>query len=88
MPERVIEPANATEATSAELAARGFVPLPVRAGDLVVLAGTLDHLSLPNLSPDARHTFQLHMVEGPDAGVEWAPENWLQYASKQPFPRL
>jgi hypothetical protein len=30
-------------------------------------------------SPHARHTFQLPMVEGPSAGVEWAHENWLQY---------
>lgn len=66
-------------ASSAALAARGFEPLPVKAGDLVVLSGTLDHLSLPNHSPADRHTFQLHMVEGPAAGVSWAPENWLQY---------
>ena len=46
-------------AAAAELAARGFVPLPVRAGDLVLFPGTLDHLSLPNLSPHDRHTFQL-----------------------------
>mmetsp|Transcript_45130 Transcript_45130/g.118397 ORF Transcript_45130/g.118397 Transcript_45130/m.118397 type:complete len:439 (+) Transcript_45130:81-1397(+) len=63
---------------SEDLAARGFVPIEVRAGDLVVFPGTLDHLSLPNGSPHARHTFQLHMVEGPGAGVEWASENWLQ----------
>lgn len=43
---------------AAELAARGFVPVSVKAGDLVMFAGTLDHLSLPNTSPDARHTFQ------------------------------
>jgi phytanoyl-CoA hydroxylase len=61
------------------LSARGFIPLNVKAGDLVVFPGTLDHLSLPNGSPHARHTFQLHMVEGPSAGVEWAHENWLQY---------
>ena len=68
-------------AAASELAARGFVPLNVSAGDLVVLAGTLDHLSLPNHSPRDRHTFQLHMIEGPAAGVQWAPENWLQYST-------
>ena len=67
------------------LSARGFVPLNVQAGDLVVFPGTLDHLSLPNGSPHARHTFQLHMVEGPAAGVEWARENWLQYAGGGDF---
>ena len=73
--------ADATVADAAilsDLHARGFVPLAVRAGDLVVLAGTLDHLSLANASPHRRHTFQLHAVEGPEAGIEWASENWLQ----------
>ena len=56
------------------------MPLPVKAGDLVLFPGTLDHLSLPNGSPLDRHTFQLHMIEGPDGGVTWAEENWLQYA--------
>ena len=38
-----------------ELAAeRGYAPVPVRAGTLVALAGTLDHLSLPNRSPRPR----------------------------------
>ena len=73
---------------AAQLTERGFVPLPVRAGDLLVFAGTLDHLSLPNASPHARHTYQLHIVEGPDAGVSWAEENWLQLADGRHFPRL
>mmetsp|Transcript_18676 Transcript_18676/g.20554 ORF Transcript_18676/g.20554 Transcript_18676/m.20554 type:complete len:99 (-) Transcript_18676:57-353(-) len=48
--------------------------------DLVVFCGTLDHFSLPNFSPHQRHTFQLHLVEGPTtAGITWSPENWLQY---------
>ena len=68
------------------LKAHGFVPLVVKAGDLVVLAGTLDHLSLPNLSPHDRHTFQLHMVESEN--TTWAPENWLQYPDGAEFPRL
>ena len=54
-------PANLTETTAADralLAAKGFVPLPVSAGDLVVFPGTLDHLSFPNGSPHARHTFR------------------------------
>jgi ectoine hydroxylase-related dioxygenase (phytanoyl-CoA dioxygenase family) len=35
------------------------------AGDLFVIHGSLDHLSLPNTSPTSRHTFQLHLIEGP-----------------------
>ena len=60
----------------------------MRAGDLAVFPGTLDHLSLPNRSPHDRHTFQLHMIEGPAAGVQWAPENWLQYPGGAAFPSL
>ncbi|OEU10843.1 hypothetical protein FRACYDRAFT_160634, partial [Fragilariopsis cylindrus CCMP1102] len=55
-----------------------FVPVEVKAGDLVVFCGTLDHFSLPNFSDKQRHTFQLHLVEGPNAGITWSPENWLQ----------
>ena len=81
-------PPSDRDVDAAELTARGFVPLPVRAGDLVMFPGTLDHLSLPNTSPNDRHTFQLHMIEGPEAGVEWAAENWLQYPRGSDFPRL
>ena len=66
----------------------GFVPIECQAGDLVVFTGTLDHLSLPNFSDRARHTFQLHLVEGPDAGVTWSPSNWLQYPSGKPFVKM
>ncbi|KAL3931305.1 MAG: hypothetical protein SGARI_004242 [Bacillariaceae sp.] len=65
-----------------------FVPVEVKAGDLVVFCGTLDHFSLPNFSKLERHTFQLHLVEGPDAGVEWSPKNWLQYPKGKSFIRL
>jgi phytanoyl-CoA hydroxylase len=67
---------------------QGFVPVEVKAGDLVVFPGTLDHLSLPNFSRLQRHTFQLHLVEGPNEGVTWSPENWLQYPPNVPFVRL
>ena len=67
------EGADMTEADARE---RGFTPLPVRAGDLVLIAGTLDHLSFPNASPQQRHTFQLHVVES--AGTAWHAANWLQ----------
>ena len=66
----------------------GFIPVECRAGDLLAFNGTLDHLSLPNLSDRQRHTFQLHMVEGPRAGVEWSKYNWLQYPSHLNFLRL
>jgi phytanoyl-CoA hydroxylase len=66
----------------------GFVPVEVKAGDLVCFAGQLDHLSLPNHSDAARHTFQLHLVEGSAAGITWSGSNWLQYPAGEAFPRV
>jgi hypothetical protein len=41
-------------------------------------------LSPPRLFPSSTllivySTFQLHLVEGPNAGITWSSENWLQY---------
>jgi phytanoyl-CoA hydroxylase len=66
----------------------GFIPVPCSAGDLVVFVGTMDHLSLPNTSDGARHTFQLHCVEGEGAGVTWSKTNWLQYPAGSTFMKL
>lgn len=66
----------------------GFVPVECKPGDLLAFNGQLDHLSLPNFSNKPRHTFQLHMVEGPGAGVTWSKYNWLQYPPNLPFMRL
>eukprot|EP00593_Proboscia_inermis_P001909 CAMPEP_0171293620 /NCGR_PEP_ID=MMETSP0816-20121228/1921_1 /TAXON_ID=420281 /ORGANISM="Proboscia inermis, Strain CCAP1064/1" /LENGTH=282 /DNA_ID=CAMNT_0011764679 /DNA_START=686 /DNA_END=1534 /DNA_ORIENTATION=- len=66
----------------------GFIPVEVKAGDLVVFPGRLDHLSLPNYSTAQRHTFQLHLVEGPDAGIIWDAGNWLQYPKGMEFARM
>jgi phytanoyl-CoA hydroxylase len=66
----------------------GFCPVECQAGDLVLFGGDLDHLSLPNTSTSPRHTFQLHLVEGPSQGIEWSPYNWLQYPQGKPFLRL
>ena len=64
----------------------GFVPVPVDAGDLIVIHGQLDHLSMPNTSPLPRHSFQLHIVDGHDA--IWDRGNWLQYPPGKPFPQF
>jgi phytanoyl-CoA hydroxylase len=74
--------------TEAALTAAGFVAVPVKAGDLVCFPGTTDHLSLANDTTHARHTFQLHLVEGPAAGVEWSRQNWMQYPPHLCFPSL
>ena len=66
----------------------GFISVPCKAGDLVVIHGQIDHLSLPNTSEKQRETFQLHLVEGPSENVTWAESNWLQYKNKKPFPSM
>lgn len=66
----------------------GFLPVEVEQGDLVLFPGQLDHLSLPNYSDQPRHTFQLHLVEGPSQGVQWSPRNWLQYPDAAAFPKV
>eukprot|EP00037_Helgoeca_nana_P006178 m.57313 g.57313 ORF g.57313 m.57313 type:complete len:317 (-) comp17073_c0_seq1:285-1235(-) len=72
----------------AAVRAAGFVPLPVKKGDLVAIHGQVDHLSLSNVSPKSRHTYQLHLVEGPTEGVTWSARNWLQYPKGQTFPKV
>lgn len=66
----------------------GFLPIECKAGDLLAFSGELDHLSLPNTSQSQRHTFQLHLVEGPSQGVVWSEFNWLQYPAHKSFLRL
>ena len=63
----------------------GFIPIECKAGDLVVFPGQLDHLSLTNTSKHPRHTFQLHLIEGENAGITWSSSNWLQYPGEKSF---
>eukprot|EP00949_MAST-11_sp_MAST-11-sp1_P000531 g531.t1 len=66
----------------------GFQPAPCEPGDLLVLHGNVDHLSMPNTSELPRHTYQLHLVEGERAGITWSSSNWLQTTRDGGFPRL
>lgn len=63
------------------------VPLPVKAGSLVVLHGAVLHMSHENVSERSRHAFSVHVIEGAD-GVTWAPENWMQRTAEFPFEPL
>eukprot|EP01060_Flectonema_neradi_P027018 TRINITY_DN3665_c0_g1_i1.p1 TRINITY_DN3665_c0_g1~~TRINITY_DN3665_c0_g1_i1.p1 ORF type:complete len:306 (+),score=61.25 TRINITY_DN3665_c0_g1_i1:146-1063(+) len=74
--------------TKEEALKAGYTPLPVKAGDVVLIHGEVYHLSLGNKSDASRHTFQLHLIEGPSEGVTWSPTNWLQYPEGEPFPKL
>merc|ERR1712154_193616 len=67
---------------------RGFKPIECKAGDLLVIHGSVDHLSLPNVSNKPRQTYQLHLVEGPGENITWSPQNWLQYPEGRTFPAL
>ena len=85
------EEIRVSDSGEAAVRAAGFVPLECEEGDLVLIHGSVDHLSLENRSGKSRHTFQLHLIEGPSEGVEWSPTNWLQLPShrkEQGFPRL
>ena len=71
----------------------GFIPYPCKAGDLVLIHGQVDHMSLPNWSSKSRHTYQLHLIEGPSQGIKWSESNWLQLkktkdGKTRPFPKL
>ena len=71
----------------------GFVPYPCKAGDLVLIHGQVDHCSLPNNSKESRHTYQLHLIEGPTQGIKWSETNWLQLKKTEEgkpkdFPKL
>lgn len=67
-----------TAETARALRAMGYAPLPVKAGDLVVVHGITDHLSLSNTGTQSRHTFQLHLIED-GADSRWRRSNWQQY---------
>jgi phytanoyl-CoA hydroxylase len=51
------------------------VPLPVKAGTLIVFHGLLPHYSAPNRSPRSRLAYTLHVTDGRTA---YAQGNWLQ----------
>eukprot|EP00929_Paragymnodinium_shiwhaense_P034451 TRINITY_DN18745_c0_g1_i1.p1 TRINITY_DN18745_c0_g1~~TRINITY_DN18745_c0_g1_i1.p1 ORF type:complete len:359 (-),score=63.27 TRINITY_DN18745_c0_g1_i1:69-1085(-) len=76
------------QATVDGLKAEGWTPAPMAAGDLFVIHGELDHLSLANTSQKPRDTYQLHLVEGPSEGITWSARNWLQYPAGKTFPSL
>jgi phytanoyl-CoA hydroxylase len=51
------------------------VPLEVKSGALVIFDGMLPHYSAPNRSPQSRHAYTLHAVDGT---ARYLATNWLQ----------
>ena len=62
-----------------------LIPLPVKAGTMVVLHGLLPHWSDTNRSPKSRHAYSLHCIDGTADYPEW---NWLQRGSERPLRRF
>ncbi len=60
-----------------------FVPLPVKAGTLIMFDGRFPHFSKANRSEKTRHAYTLHIIEGQAKYPEY---NWLQREDKQEFP--
>lgn len=56
----------------------GLVPLEAPRGTLVVLHGTLPHLSGPNTSDKPRHAYTVHAIDGT---CDYPSDNWLQRPS-------
>jgi phytanoyl-CoA hydroxylase len=55
--------------------------LEVPAGSLIVFNGCFPHLSNANRSPQARHAYTLHVVDGV---CHYPADNWLQRPADQP----
>jgi phytanoyl-CoA hydroxylase len=53
----------------------GYVPLEAPKGTLILLHGSLPHLSGPNTSDRSRHAYALHVIE---AGAAYPADNWLR----------
>lgn len=63
-----------------------FTALEVAKGDLIVMHGALEHLSVPGDFPDrSRESLQVHLV---DTNARWPPDNWLQYPAGEQFMPL
>ncbi len=59
-----------------------FVPLPAKKGALIVLHGLLPHRSGANRSPDSRHAFTLHVIDGI---CRYPADNWLVRGPDMPL---
>jgi phytanoyl-CoA hydroxylase len=62
-----------------------MVPLEVESGSLILLHGSLVHMSTPNHSSHSRHAYILHIVDGE---AKWSANNWLQRPASFPFKPL
>lgn len=52
-----------------------LIPLRARQGTLIILHGLLPHMSYANRSPQSRHAYTLHLIDGVS---HYPADNWLQ----------
>jgi len=69
-----------------ELIEDGFKPLECKRGDLIILDGNIDHISLKNKSKKNRNAFTLHIMD--EAKSTWSKKNWMQYPEGKDFMRI
>ncbi|KAK4054020.1 hypothetical protein OIO90_003665 [Microbotryomycetes sp. JL221] len=62
-----------------------WVSVPVNAGDLVVIHGSVIHRSEKNTSSKSRYVYTFHLIDG---ACTWPATNWLQPAPGKPFTKL
>lgn len=63
----------------------GLVPLEVTEGSLIVLHGSLPHMSRENRSEKSRHAYAIHAIDGV---CDYPAENWLQRSDDMPFQKV
>eukprot|EP00163_Fabomonas_tropica_P029158 TRINITY_DN6164_c0_g1_i3.p1 TRINITY_DN6164_c0_g1~~TRINITY_DN6164_c0_g1_i3.p1 ORF type:complete len:321 (-),score=28.79 TRINITY_DN6164_c0_g1_i3:107-952(-) len=64
-----------------------MVAVPVTSGSLVILHGSVVHMSHENKSDRTRHAMSLHILEGKD-GIEFPDSNWIRRRPGNPFVPL
>ena len=70
------------EVSGPEISTDGAVPLPARAGTMVMLHGLLPHFSGPNRSDKRRDAYSVHIIDGT---ARYPAENWLQRGTAGPL---
>ncbi|XP_071038338.1 phytanoyl-CoA dioxygenase domain-containing protein 1 [Parasteatoda tepidariorum] len=63
----------------------GYVPIPAKKGDCVLIHGQVLHKSGRNKTDKPRVVYTFHAIEN---GAEWSEKNWVQPTTKLPFPSI
>ncbi len=59
-----------------------LIPLEVPQGSLIILHGSLPHMSRENRTSRSRHAYSIHVI---DAECDYPADNWLQRPPGMPF---